>query len=179
MEHGMTIDLWRALIGAVIGMVTFAIFARLAAGRPSDVNTAQMQGVLAISPVYAGGSVIVMGGLGLLMLGPWIVSASPLPTYLGVICIALAALSPIALLPVFQTSWDAQGITTPASFCGMPWPGTRRFFAWGGLATAGGDLMGNQFVKDAAGRTLRWNFSYRGHRALMRAVPAYRPDLFK
>jgi hypothetical protein len=174
----MTIDLWRALIGAVIGMVTFAIFARLVAGGSSRGGPVAVQGVLTISRIYVAGSVIVMGGLGLLLLGPWIVSASPAPTYLGLFCIMMASLSPISLLPIFRTTWDAQGIMTPASFGGMPWPGPRRFFAWGSLAAVGADLMGNSFVVDSAGRRLRWNFSYRGHRALMRAVAAYRPDLF-
>jgi hypothetical protein len=173
----MTIVVWRALIGAVIGMVTFAVFARLVAGRPSQAGAAPMHGVLRVSRIYVAGSVIVMGGLGLLLLGPWIVSASPAPTYLGLFCIMIACLSPISLLPVFRTTWDAQGITTPASFGGMPWPGTRRFFAWGSLAAVGADLMGNRLVVDSAGQRLRWNFSYRGHRALMRAVAAYRPDL--
>jgi hypothetical protein len=105
------------------------------------------------------------------------VSASSLPTWLGAFCIMLAVLSPISLLPVFRITWDARGITTPASLAGMPWPGPRRFLAWESLVAAGVDLTGKQFVADERGQRLRWNFSYQGHRTLMRAVAAYRPDL--
>ncbi len=171
----MTIDLWRALIGAIIGMGTFAIFARIAAGRPTQVQPAAAEGIMTVSRIYVGVSVIVMGGLGLVMLGPWFVGRSALP---GLFCLSMALLSLTGLARVFRVTWDARGITTPAVFCGMPWPGKRRFISWDSLARAGCDILGNQFVMDTFGQKLRWNFSYRGHRALMRAVAAYRPDLF-
>ncbi len=174
----MTIDLWRTLIGAIIGAVTFTIFSHMASGRPSQRHMAQRQGVMTISRVYVAGSVMLMGGLGLLMLGPWIVTPSPVPTYVGIGCLVLAMISLASLSSVCDVTWDAQGISAPATFCGMPWPGQRRLFAWEGLVVAGRDLLGNQRVVDNAGRKLRWNFSYRGHRTLTRAIAAYRPDLF-
>lgn len=173
----MTIDLWRAVIGAIIGMVTFSIFTHLTS-RKSSRGTAQGQGEMRHSRTYIIGSAVLMGGLGLLLLGPWIVVRSPLPTYLGVCCIVLAMISLCGFSSVFRVTWDGQGITAPATFAGMPCPGKGRFFPWEALVAVGPDLPGNQRVLDHGGRALRWNFSDRGHKACMRAIAAYRPDLF-
>ncbi len=176
----MTIYLWRALFGAIIGIATFAIFARFAHRRAAvHGRIAQMQGVMTVSRVYVAGSVIIMGGGGLFLLGPWIISTSALPGYLGIVCIALAGISLTGLLPIYRVTWDQAGITAPATFCGMPRPGPKRVFTWDGITAAGGDLLGNHMLVDRTGQKLRWNFSYRGHHALLGAIAAYRPDLFR
>jgi hypothetical protein len=174
----MTVDLWRAMIGAIIGIIVFSIFSRVAFGKPSHGAAPQLQGTLTVSRIYAFSSLIVMVGLGIVLIGPWINSPSSFPRYGGIVCIALGLSSVISLMPFFDTTWDSDGLITPATAWGIPLPGKRRFFAWKDLVAVKSDFLGNQCVVDGTGRALRWNFSYRGHRALMRAVAWYRPDLF-
>jgi hypothetical protein len=174
----MTVDLSRALIGAVIGMIVFSILSRATFGKPQRHRIPQIEGRLTISRLYVACSALLMAGLGVILLGPWIITTSVIPSVLGLSCFVLALVSLAGMLPLFVVRWDQSGITAPAVLFGLPVPGKRRFFAWGDLVTARSDLFGNQCVADVNGRTLRWNFSYLGHRALMRAVAWYRPDLF-
>ncbi len=174
----MTVDFSRALIGAIIGMIVFSIISRTVFGKPQQHRITQIEGCLTISRIYVACSVMLMGGLGVLLLGPWIVTASIFPSILGILCIILALVSLAGVLPIFVVCWDEHGISAPAVWCGLPILGARQVFEWSDLVAAQSDLWGNQFVADGNGRMLRWNFSYRAHRDLMCAIAWYRPDLF-
>lgn len=163
-----------AIFGAVV--VTVYTISRIMAGGAPDRPAA---GTWRIAPSRPLVTAVCLLGLiigGLALYGVWTTGgAAPLVVSIG--AFALTAATAACLSPDYAVLWDRDGIEGPGSLLFPPFGPRRTRLRWRDLVTAGTDPLGNWYVRDAAGRSVRWNYAYSGHGALMQAVEDFCPRL--
>jgi hypothetical protein len=164
-----------AIFGAVV--VTVYVISRIMARGAPDRPAAGTWRIAPSRPLVIAVCLLglIIGGLALY--GVWTTGggAAPLVVCLG--AFALAAATAACLSPDYAIVWDRDGIEGPGSLLFPPFGPLRTRLLWRDLVTAGTDPLGNWFVRDATGGTVRWNYAYAGHGALMQAVGDFCPHL--
>lgn len=102
---------------------------------------------------------------------------------LPVLAVALAALMMTGMMvtaffPLYDITWDADGIEGPTLLLPPPIGPRRRKIFWEDIEVARQDKGRHWFLEDGKGNRIVWSFIYYGHPALMRRIEEECPWLF-
>jgi hypothetical protein len=167
----------RAIMGAVIGLVGYGLL-NLWKRRSRRTSRARESGLIAPSFLLVTVTALVLCGLGIAVLGPWIKPSTDLIFYVGVVCLVLGLVSILGLLPAYDIIWDRRGIWGPTRLWINPFGRKKLFVAWAGVAHVGAARGGNYYLTDPTGHRIYWNLSYNGSGVFLSSIEHYRPDLF-
>jgi hypothetical protein len=118
------------------------------------------------------GAMVAAGGIVALFAGLWTVGAGTM-----VIGLCLGGFMAPSLTHVHDVSWRPEGVEGPSTLFGPTLGLKRESIAWADIVTTGVTSTGYWFVQAADRRRVYWSYLYKGHRALVDALLAHRPDL--
>jgi hypothetical protein len=176
------------LAGLVGGGFVWLITTYSKRSRPAEFDPENVTGRIAPSRILSFGLLLVF--LGISSAAAYAAFRTPsadcacsgtastvIPAVLGAICALLALFCAMGLTRKWDITWDEDGIEGPTSLWFPPFGPRREKWMWERLEGVGG-TSGQWFVENAAGRRIRFNYSYPGYMQLMATIEDQCPWLF-